>query len=99
MFQAQTTVQANKADKYMKTLAKHFSKKVTVENSEGVSKIIFSMGTCTMSLNDDIISLLCESLRKEGLEVVKDIISSHLAMLKELRSISLEWQEETLTKD
>jgi len=99
MFQAQTTVQANKADKYMKTLAKHFSKKVTVENSEGVSKIIFSMGTCTMSLNDDIISLHCESLRKDGLEVVKDIISSHLGMLKELKSASIEWHEKTLTED
>ncbi|OUR65744.1 hypothetical protein A9Q79_01770 [Methylophaga sp. 42_25_T18] len=99
MFQAQTTVQAKKADKYTQTLAKHFSKKVTVESSEGVSKIIFSMGTCTMSLNNDTIHLQCESLEKEGLDTVKEIISSHLGMLKELKSVSLEWQEETLTKD
>jgi len=99
MFQAQTTVQAQKADKYIKTLAKHFSKKVTVENNEGVSKIIFSMGTCKMTLNNDTISLHCESLHQDGLEVVKDIISSHLIMLKELRSISIEWQDEMLIKD
>lgn len=99
MFQAQTTVKAQKADKYIQTLAKHFAKKVTVENSEGGSKVMFPMGSCLMTLNDDCITLQCESGKKEELDVVKEIISSHLIMLKELKTVSIEWQDETKTKD
>lgn len=95
MFQARTVVQAQKADKYIKTLAKHFAKKVTVENNDNVSKIMFPMGTCQMMLKNDTISLLCESSQEEGLDTVKSIISSHLTMLKEFKHISVEWHELT----
>lgn len=99
MFQARTMVQAQKADKYIKTLAKHFAKKVSVESNGDVSTVMFPMGMCQMTLKNDTISLLCESSQQEGLDTVKSIISSHLIMLKEFKHISLEWHDGMLTGD
>ncbi len=98
MFQAQTTVQAQKADKYIQTLAKHFSKKVTVENSEGNSKILFPMGTCLMTLDKNTITFLCEAKQEEALDTVKSIISSHVVMLKEFKEVTIEWHGDMQTE-
>jgi uncharacterized protein len=95
MFQTRTKVQAQKADKYIKTLAKHFAKKVTVENGEGFSKVLFPMGTCQMTLDNNTISFLCEALQEDDLSTVKNIISTHIVMLKELKDASLEWHDGT----
>ena len=98
MFQAHTMVQAQKADKYIATLAKHFAKRVTVENEDGVSKIMFPMGTCKMTLRNNTISFLCEALQEDDLDMVKAIISTHIVMLKEFKGASLKWHEKMVSE-
>ncbi len=92
MLQAYATVKAQKADKYIATLAKHFAKKVTVDNEHNTSLVYFPMGTCQMNLSNGSISFICEAKSEEELDMVKQVITSHVLMLKEFKNITIDWQ-------
>ena len=92
MPQARVALKAQKADKYLTTLSKHFAKKVAVDTQEQMSKVYFPMGTCQMNLSDNTISFLCEAEEEEALATVQHIISAHITMLKEFKECKIEWQ-------
>ncbi len=92
MPEAHVALQAEKADKYFTSLAKHFSKKVTVETQQDISKVYFPMGTCQMKLSQNTMSFLCEADEEEALSTVKNIMTSHITMLKEFKQSKIDWK-------
>lgn len=86
------SLEAEKADKYINTLAKHFAKKVTVHGEDDVRKIHFPMGTCQMSLANNTLSFFCEADEEDALFAVRNIMTSHITMLKEFKHMAIEWQ-------
>lgn len=89
---AKVSLRAEKADKYINTLTKHFSKKVTVESVDDMRKVHFPMGTCQMNLSQNTINFLCEADEDVALSTVKNIMTSHITMLKEFKQITIQWQ-------
>ncbi|MCL6417610.1 DUF2218 domain-containing protein [Aestuariirhabdus sp. Z084] len=91
MYRSHTDVPAIKSEKYIATLAKHFSKKVRVDTNEDRSTVYFPMGVCHMSLLNGAMAFSCEADDEGALEAVEGVISSHVTMLGELKSYQISW--------
>lgn len=93
MFVRSADVSTDDAEKYRDMLARHFARKVFVDQQEGQSLVYFPMGQCRMEATADTLSFRCQAESEQAVMQVVGIISSHLYLLKKLRDVPVQWQE------
>lgn len=81
--------------KYLDMLAKHFARKVEVEQlseSEPVKALVnFPMGTCLMTAQGSTLSFEIEAGSEQAASGAASIISGHMHLLKKLENKDIEW--------
>lgn len=87
-----TKVQADKSQRYVESLAKHFARKVTVTEADGRFTVSFAMGCCVMHAEGVDMLFECTADTEGELEVVKNVIASHIVKYGELKETVVEWQ-------
>jgi hypothetical protein len=92
MYVQQARIAADKAEKYLHMLAKHFARKVTVEYPDDKAIIYFPMGTCIMLLDDQQrLEFTCQAKEQDALKAVMAIINDHIPLLKAIKDETLNW--------
>lgn len=91
MFQTQSKLATDNAQKYVQMLGHHFARKVTVSEQEKYSVVQFPMGVCTMHHNSDHLLFECQAESQEGLLVIQSIIDNHMHLLKKVKNKQLSW--------
>lgn len=87
----QGQVQAEKADRYFESLSKHFARKVKVDKSETCARVHFPAGICLIELERNNIIFNGEAKTDNDLEIIKQIIDSHVNRFGELKDQSIDW--------
>lgn len=86
-------VHAQKADRYLASLARHFARKVAVEQLQESAHVRFDMGTCLMTVAGTRMSFECIAPDEKALETVKYIVGSHITKYGELQNVTVQWQD------
>lgn len=94
-FKSHTLVHAEKAERYHASLAKHFSRKVSVVETDGKALVQFDMGNCLMNAAGTCMEFECEADSEEGLTALKSVVTSHLNKFGELKNVIVEWTDTT----
>ena len=85
------SVETPKAAAYLKTLSKHFARKVEVEHNDGGSVVHFPMGKCHMEVQEQTLSFACLADNEQALEAMQGIIDVHLHRQIDLMNTSFSW--------
>ncbi|MEM7206781.1 MAG: DUF2218 domain-containing protein [Pseudomonadota bacterium] len=84
-------IKAQKSDRYVNSLAKHFARKVEVKTDGDWSLIYFPMGTCRMRENNGSMEFSCKAETEAALKKIRGIIESHVLRFGEMRGKTMEW--------
>ncbi|PWQ95167.1 DUF2218 domain-containing protein [Leucothrix arctica] len=90
-----TQVSAEKSQRYINSLGKHFARKIPVDFEENEIIIRFEMGICTMSAAGEEMNFVCAANSSDDLEIVKDVIGSHIIKYGELKEVTVTWTDQT----
>lgn len=93
MFREKSFLEAEKAQKYMTMLGKHFARKVPVDMGEQEVRVNFPWGVGVMSVNQRQFYFFCEADTQESLDKVKRVIDDHIYLLKDIRGTVLCWEK------
>ena len=85
------TLRADKAEKYIKSLSKHFARKIEVTQETEVATVAFPMGLCRMFADGREMHFCCKADSDQALEAVKTIINSHVTRFGELKNVTVQW--------
>ncbi|MEM7406890.1 MAG: DUF2218 domain-containing protein [Pseudomonadota bacterium] len=88
---AELLVEAAKAERYARSLPKHFARKVEVESAGGGNLVRFPMGTCHIEHAGQELRFRCEADAGDKLQTVIGIVSAHVLRLGELRGRTITW--------
>ena len=93
MLQSSLTVQSPKADRYMKSLANHFARKVQVDwDGELRATVHFPMGPCTIHSEGESLTFDCSAESEQALAAMQGVIDAHVKPRKDFRDAELDWQ-------
>jgi len=92
-YQSTTQVTAEKSERYMNSLAKHFARKVPVDFNEQEIIVRFEIGNCRMTTQDTEMHFECSAVNTEKLAVVKDVVGSHIVKYGELKDAKIVWSD------
>ncbi len=95
MLKAQTTVETEKATRYLKALCNHFDRKVEATYTDTQGSVAFGFADCQMEATDDTLSITIQSETDEGFGRVKYVISDHLVRFAPKEDLIIDWQEES----
>lgn len=87
-----STVQTEKAPRYMKALVNHFGRKTKAVYEENSGYIEFPFGRCDIQADAETLSFVLNSAGHEELEQLKMVIDKHLARFSQNEIVALEWQ-------
>lgn len=80
------------ARKYLIQLCKHFAHKVKVEYSDTNGHVDFPAGPCTLSVDDNGLSFLCQSNEAWGIQIIQSTIEQHLMKFAWREEIAFNWE-------
>ncbi|RVU84643.1 DUF2218 domain-containing protein [Leucothrix sargassi] len=89
-----TQVTAEKSQRYVESLGKHFARKIPVDFEEDQIIARFAMGICTMTVSGTAMNFECAADSQEALEVVKDVIAKHIVKYGELKDVTVVWVDQ-----
>jgi len=93
MLSAQTTVQTEKASRYLKALCNHFNRKVTAEYNDNHGTVDFGFGYCQMSADDMHLDIRIQAEDHEQFARVQFVIADHLERFSSDEALKVEWIE------
>ena len=88
------TVRTEKAERYMKALCNHFSRKVAASYEGKRGSVDFGFGSCLLEAKDDALILKVESDTVQTLSQLEQIMSSHLVRFTQNEILEVNWKEE-----
>ncbi|MDO6586128.1 DUF2218 domain-containing protein [Salipiger sp. 1_MG-2023] len=74
---ATALVRTDKAERYLGTLCKHFTHKVSVSFEQGAKEIALPLGTYTLTVQDGGLMLTATAADQASLERVAEVITSY----------------------
>ncbi|WP_022952899.1 DUF2218 domain-containing protein [Leucothrix mucor] len=93
-YRSKTQVYAEKSQRYINSLGKHFARKVPVDFDEDKVQVRFEMGLCQMSAAGSEMNFECSAKSVEALEVVKSVVGLHIIKFGELMKTEVVWSDE-----
>ncbi|MBN2471610.1 MAG: DUF2218 domain-containing protein [Anaerolineae bacterium] len=78
MLSAQTHVTTARAERYLKALCNHFSRKVQAEHTGTQGTVQFGFATCEMAAEPDTLVIHVQAENAENFARVKAVVGSHL---------------------
>ena len=90
--QSTTTIQTEKAPRYMKALVNHFGRKTKADYEGNNGFIEFAFGRCDIQTHAATLSFTLNSPGHEELEQLKMVVDKHLARFSQDEIVGLEWQ-------
>lgn len=87
----QTEIHSEHAPKYLNTLCRHFGRKVESTWNETEGTVKFPVGTCSMAVEGECLTIRCAADNDEKLQQQKAIINSHVQMFSRREEIELSW--------
>jgi len=99
MFYSKTTIKSENSAHYLKSLCRHFARKVPATWDDHQGEVNFAMGNCNFTLIDtsDELELVCSAEAIEPLATVKKILEQHILMLSRRETIALIWSHDKST--
>ena len=80
-------------ERYKQAIAKHFGHKITVEETDRAAILTFEMGTGTVELVKDGLSLSAKASSGEDVAVIEDVLERHLERFAFRETFpKLDWQ-------
>jgi len=95
MLSAKSTVQTEKASRYLKALCNHFDRKVTAEYDDNQGNVDFGFGHCQMIADETSLSVSIQADDEEQFGRVKFVVADHLERFSGDEALKLEWVEVT----
>jgi len=93
MLNSQMSVTTPKAQAYCKSLARHFARKVPVnELQQHIHCVHFPMGECDIQALGESLSFSCRADNSAALEKIQQIIDVHLQRQIDMRNYPFIWQ-------
>ncbi len=91
--QITTTIQSDKAEKYLVVLCRHFSRKVEAQWDESYGTVRFPLGEAVFRVNDERDKLLitCTADTQLNLNRVRGVIDGHVHLFSRRDPIKLTW--------
>ena len=90
--QSTTTIQTEKAPRYMKALVNHFGRKTKAAYAGDSGYIEFAFGRCDIQSHAETLSFTLNSPGHEELEQLKMVVDKHLTRFSQNEIAGLEWQ-------
>ncbi len=84
------------ASKYMQQLCKHFAHKVTAEYDAHKAFVELPPGPCRMNAEGDALMVHCQSESAKGVEVMQQIIESHIVKFAWREELDIAWQTQEI---
>jgi hypothetical protein len=93
MYYTKTIITSEHSARYLQTLCRHFSRKVSVDWNSQHGEVNFAMGDCQFShlSNTNQLELTCSADSLEKLATIKNILEQHITMLSRKETIELNW--------
>lgn len=88
---ATTTIQTEKAPRYMKALVNHFARKASAAYEGDSGYIEFAFGRCDIEANANALSFTLNSPGLEELDRLKMVVDKHLVRFSQDEITGLEW--------
>ena len=88
------TVKTEKAERYMKALCNHFSRKVSASYEGNIGSVDFGSGSCMLEAKDDALILKVESDTVQNLTQLEQVMSSHLIRFTQNEILEVKWIDE-----
>lgn len=98
MLSAKSTVQTEKASRYLKALCNHFSRKVTAEYDDNRGNVDFGFGYCQMLAEENSLSINIQADDEDKFGRVKFVVADHLERFSGDEALKVEWVEATTTE-
>lgn len=89
---ATSTVQTEKAYRYMKALVNHFSRKTNAAYEADSGYIEFDFGRCDIQAQDDTLAFELSSSEQDDLNKLKFVVDKHLTRFSQNEIATLTWQ-------
>ncbi len=89
---ATTTIQTEKASRYMKALVNHFGRKTDAGYEADKGYVEFGFGRCDIQAAESTLSFQLKSTGAEELDRLKWIVSKHLTRFSQDEITELAWQ-------
>ena len=90
--QSTSTVQTDKASRFMKALVNHFGRKATASYEGDSGYIEFDFGRCDIKAQTDTLSFILNSPGRDELDRLKMVVDKHLVRFSQDEITGLEWQ-------
>lgn len=79
--------------RYLASLCQHFGTKVSVTYGAGTGRVEFPTGTCDMTADESCLAFVVQADTRENLEVVMQVVSSHLDRFAFRENPELVWKD------
>ena len=86
------TIDTNKAERFMRALCNHFSRKRTAHYEEHKGYIDFGDGKCEITATSSLLTFQAEANTLEGLAHVKRAIEKHLLHFTPGEDLQFDWK-------
>ncbi|WP_319533973.1 DUF2218 domain-containing protein [uncultured Vibrio sp.] len=93
MIEETAHIESEHVSKYLVVLCRHFARKVPATWDETNGLVTFPPGQAVFTVSDTKLTIVCGSDSEEGLDKVKDIVTSHVAMFSRRETIELQWMK------
>ena len=91
MFKAQSTVETEKASRYLKALCNHFNRKVTADYDDARGTAQFGFGYCEMNAGEKALIINIQADDDENFNRVKFVVSDHLIRFGTNEQLEVVW--------
>ena len=91
--QSLSSVQTDKASRFMKALVNHFGRKASAAYEGNSGYIEFDFGRCDIEAQPDTLSFTLNSPGQEELDRLKMVVDKHLVRFSQDEITGLEWRE------
>lgn len=92
MLRSEARVATAMAPQYLFKLAKHFAKKVAVEQAAERAQVDFGFGHCEMQADAEHLGFHCRAEDAEALLRVQSVLESHLALMTRREPLVCAWR-------
>lgn len=88
---ARADVATSRPDRYAKQLVSHLGRKLAFTTTGPASAASIGTGTGTVVVGHGVLTLLADAADLEALELVKDVLGSHLERFGERDALAVDW--------
>jgi len=92
MLKSQASVATPMAEPYLFKLAKHFAKKIPVQQELGRAELQFEFGHCLMRAEGQVLHFECEAADARTEARLHAVLDAHLQLMTRREPLELHWQ-------